>query len=138
MHPTYRTIAQILESIRDDLTFSVAESLTVDLPLLQQPHQSSDRWSLSHHQMAQTTQRFHDMIQTGLLLDWQFVMPEYEWIRRRIEQQGITWQHQRVLIDTYFAAALALHSWPTSHQVVLREVADRMRHIGELAHACVA
>jgi hypothetical protein len=124
-----RRLASALDNRRGQLVHAVARVLGDKLPIVGVPEQAADRAALHRQQMATTAERFHDMVQVALTIDWGLVVQEYAWSRRVLALRGVTWEHQQVLLDAYFAAAGRLGVWTEADRAALDEVAGRIHKI---------
>jgi hypothetical protein len=72
-------------------------------------------------------------VQNGAAINWDLVGFEFGWAGRKMGSMGYTWQHQEVMIDSYFAAAKRLHEWSDDERALLDTFAARVRDVAEPA-----
>jgi hypothetical protein len=126
-------VLHTLEAMRENLIQHVARTLTEQLPILGMPDTVQDKAERHHQQMVSTAQRFHEIVQNGAAINWDLVGFEFGWAGRKMGSMGYTWQHQEVMIDSYFAAAKRLHEWSDDECALLDTFAARVRDVAEPA-----
>jgi hypothetical protein len=134
MMDTTNRIIHTLDKQRDDLLARVTERLQHSLPPIGVSAVAADKAERHHENMERTAQRFHQIVKAGATIDWSLVGFEFEWAGRKLSSMGATWEHQQVLIDSYFAEALRLHSWSEAEQAALQQMAARLREVAQAAY----
>jgi hypothetical protein len=84
--------------------------------------------------MESTARRFHEIVEAGVTVDWNLVAFEFDWAGRKLGSMEITWQHQELLIDTYFQEALRLRDWTDSERAALEQIAEHLRDTARAAY----
>ncbi len=128
-------IAQALNDMRVSLIAQVTSSLIAHLPQVGIPDFIERKHEQHHQQVQSTVERFHDLVQMATTLDWNMVVYEYEWSSRVLRPMGVTWEHNRTLIDMYFATAIALGNWSHNEREALDVIAARLIEIGAQAYS---
>jgi hypothetical protein len=123
-----------LNDIHEVLVQYVTAELVEQLPPIGVPSQAADKAERHHRNMAQTAQRFHEIVYAGASIDWGLVDSEFAWAGRKLQQMGATWEHQSILIRSYFDAAAQMHPWTDEEQTVLREIQARMYSVAQPAY----
>lgn len=129
-----QTVALMLDEMREALIYHVSQTLCYRMPLLDIPLQAEDSIERHRENMHLTAQRFHQIVQAGATVDWSLVEFEYEWAGRKLGSLGMTWEHQEILIDLYFAEALRLGNWSDRELKTLEHIATALRHIAGAAY----
>jgi hypothetical protein len=127
-------VLHTLDSMRENLIHHVTVVLTEYLPILAMPDTVQNKAERHHQNMASTAQRFHEIVQNGASINWDLVGYDFEWAGRKMGSMGYTWQHQEVLIDSYFNAAKRLHTWSDDERAMLDTFAARVREVAEPAY----
>jgi hypothetical protein len=127
-------VVQILNEQRDELLYHVTDALVQRMPQLGLPTKSSDRSERHHTNMESTARRFHEIVEAGVTVDWNLVAFEFDWAGRKLGSMEITWQHQELLIDTYFQEALRLRDWTDSERAALEQIAEHLRDTARAAY----
>jgi hypothetical protein len=131
---TTNRIIHTLDAQRDDLLARVTEHLQQHVPPIGVAAAAADKDERHHGNMERTAQRFHEIVKAGATIDWSLVGFEFEWAGRKLSSMGATWEHQQVLIDSYFAEALRLHPWSADEQAALQQIAARLREVAQAAY----
>lgn len=128
-------IIHTLDERRDELLAHVTERLQHSLPPIGVSAAAADKAERHHTNMERTAQRFHQIVKAGATIDWSLVGFEFAWAGRKLSSMGATWEHQQVLIDSYFDEALRLHSWSDEEQAALQQMATRLRDVAQTAYS---
>lgn len=134
LHDTELAVAQALETHREELGAAVADALAAGLPMVGLKPGLEDGAARHHERMRSTAQRFHQIVQAGVTLEWSMVAHEFGWGARVLSGHGVTSEHLHALIDTYFQAAAGL-PWSDEERAALDGIAARVRQLAELAYA---
>jgi hypothetical protein len=70
----------------------------------------------------------------GATIDWGLVGFEYAWAARVLGPKGGTWDHQALLIETYFTTAGRLAKWSYDERTILDQLAERLYTDGAVAY----
>lgn len=120
------SVAQVLDEIHEELLHRVAKTLTAALPMIGVPEHAKNRARLHQQHITSTVSRFHQIIQSGAMIDMRLITAEYDWVRRKLAPMGIHWEHHATLIESYFAEAARLHNWTTEQRAALEQMHEQV------------
>ena len=127
-------IADHLAHLRPALLTQVTEHLATNLPMIGIDQTLVGAYVTHYQQMQATAERFHELVLLAAELDWLLVVFEYTWTARVLQPMGVTWEHQALLIKTYFAVARHLANWSAEELAVLDNLAERLWEEGARAY----
>lgn len=127
---TEHAVASRLANLRPALIAAVADQLAAQLPMVGIDQQGEGRAAAHHQRMQATAERFHELVLLGATTDWSMVSYEYRWTARVLGPLGITWDHQRTLIASYFAVAERSADWGDEERAVLKRIGERFVNLG--------
>lgn len=125
----YRHVIHALDEMHEELISHVTHVLINDIPPIGVPEHAADHEERHHQNMALTAERFHQIVQAGVSVDWSLVSFEFEWAGRKLTSMGATWENQETLIDAYFDQALRLRTWTDAERATLDQIAGHLRAV---------
>lgn len=121
------TVLKRLGELRAALITRVAAQLTAALPAISPSQYDTDREAQHNQRMLSTAERFHDTLMVAASTDWNMITFEYGWASRVLLPRGVTWEHQDLLIRSYFASARDLNAWDAEELVGLAAIEQQLR-----------
>ncbi len=134
MFDSLQSIMQILDQHREAIVYQAADTLLARMPTLSLTVYGTQPTVVEHDHLVATLQRFHDIVQAGVLLDWELVNAEFAWGGRVLQRMGLTWDYPRLMMETYFATVLNLCDWNDDDRAALQELADHILHVAGMAY----
>ncbi len=134
MFDSLQPIMHILDQNREAIVYQAADTLLARMPNLNLTVYGTQPTLVQHDHLVATLQRFHDIVQAGVLLDWELVNAEFAWGGRVLQRMGLTWNYPRLMMQTYFATVLDLYDWDDADRAALQELADHILRIASMAY----
>jgi hypothetical protein len=131
---TEHSVAQRLAELRSGIIIHVADQLLAALPIVDLDPYYTSSVANRHAQMLSTAQHLHDLVQMGATIDWSLVGFEYAWAARVLGPKGGSWNHQALLIETYFTTAGRLATWSDDERTILDQLAEHLYADGAMAY----
>jgi hypothetical protein len=125
--PTEATVLKRLGELRADLIARVAAQLTAALPAISPNQYDTAREAQHSQRMLSTAERFHDTLLVAASTDWNMIAFEYGWASRVLLPRGVTWEHQDLLIRSYFTSARELNAWNAEQLTSLEAMEQQLR-----------
>lgn len=135
MFDSLSPIMHILDDNREAIVYRAADTLLTRIPNLRLTVYGTQPTLIEHDYLVTTLQRFHDILQAGVLLDWELVKAEFAWAGRVLQRMGLTWDYPRLMMETYFATVLDLRDWDDADRAALQQLADYTLDVAGAAYA---